>query len=112
MDSRTRHRRRRAMPSSIMDAGLPEDPVGLLPDANTIRTVSNDLFVPPGFVVPGGLTAEQFRLEPLGPQHNAADYGAWTASIDHIQATPGFTGTGWPHPMGPADNLRDLERHA
>jgi hypothetical protein len=74
--------------------------------------VSNDLFVPAGFVVPGGLTAEQFRLEPLGPQHNAADYRAWTASIDHIQATPGFTGTGWPHPMGLADNLRDLERHA
>jgi hypothetical protein len=56
--------------------------------------------------------AEQFRLEPLGAQHNAADYAAWTASIDHIQATPGFAGTGWPHPMSLADNLRDLERHA
>jgi hypothetical protein len=74
--------------------------------------VSNEQFVPPDFAVPGGLTAEQLRLEPLGPQHNAADYAAWTASIDHIQATPGFAGTGWPHPMSLADNLRDLERHA
>ena len=23
-----------------------------------------------------------------------------------------FTGSGWPHPMDMADNLRDLERHA
>jgi len=51
-------------------------------------------------------------LEPLGPQHNAADYAAWTASIGHIRATPGFAGTGWPHEMSLAENLRDLERHA
>ena len=56
--------------------------------------------------------AGEFRLEPLGPEHNAADYAAWTASIGHIQATPGFAGTGWPHPMSLAENLRDLERHA
>lgn len=74
--------------------------------------MSNWLFVPPDFPVPGGLTTEQFRLEPLGPRHNDADYAAWTASMDHIQATPGFAGTGWPHPMSLADNLHDLERHA
>ncbi|HEY3034254.1 MAG TPA: hypothetical protein VGJ54_06305 [Streptosporangiaceae bacterium] len=74
--------------------------------------MSDQLFVPVDFAVPGGLTAEEFRLEPLGPQHNAADYAAWTASIDHIQATPGFAGTGWPHEMSLAENLRDLERHA
>ncbi len=72
----------------------------------------SQLFVPVDFAVPGRLTAEQFRLEPLGPEHNTADYAAWTASIDHIQATPGFAGKGWPHQMGLADNLRDLERHA
>jgi hypothetical protein len=72
----------------------------------------DQLFVPVDFAVPGGLTAEQFRLEPLGPSHNAADYAAWTASIGHIQATPGFDGTNWPHQMGLADNLRDLQRHA
>jgi hypothetical protein len=74
--------------------------------------VDDGLFVPASFAVPGGLTAEHFRLEPLGPQHNAADFAAWTTSIDHIQATPGFTGTGWPRPMTLSDNLRDLERHA
>jgi hypothetical protein len=70
------------------------------------------MFVPADFAVPGGLTADQFRLEPLGPSHNTADYAAWTAGIGHIQATPGFAGTSWPHPMSLADNLRDLERHA
>src|SRR6266516_4583549 len=74
--------------------------------------MSDRFFVPVDFAVPDGLTAEEFRLEPLGPQHNAADYAAWTASIDHIQATPGFAGTGWPHEMSLAENLRDLERHA
>ncbi len=74
--------------------------------------MSDRLFVPVEFAVPGGLTAEEFRLEPLGPQHNVADYAAWTASITHIQATPGFAGTGWPHEMSLAENLRDLERHA
>ncbi len=74
--------------------------------------MSDQLFVPVDFAVPSGLVAEQFRLEPLAPQHNAADYAAWTASIQHIQATPGFSGTGWPYQMSLADNLRDLERHA
>jgi len=72
----------------------------------------SDHFVPEDFEVPEGLTAEEFRLEPLGPQHNDADYAAWTSSMSHIQATPGFAGTGWPHQMSLAENLRDLERHA
>ena len=74
--------------------------------------MSKQPFVPPDFAVPDGLTAGPFRLEPLGPQHNAADYAAWTGSADHILATPGFAGTGWPHEMSLADNLGDLERHA
>ena len=74
--------------------------------------MSDQLFVPADFAVPDGLTAAGFRLEPLGPQHNAADYAAWTASIGHIRATPGFAGASWPHEMSLADNLRDLERHA
>ena len=74
--------------------------------------MGNQLFVPIDFAVPEGLTAGEFRLEPLGPQHNAADYAAWTASISHILATPGFAGWGWPHEMSLADNLRDLQRHA
>ena len=74
--------------------------------------MSDRPFVPADFEVPDGLMAEEFRLEPLGPRHNAADYAAWTASIDHILATPGFAGRGWPHEMSLRDNLRDLERHA
>lgn len=74
--------------------------------------MSDELFVPEDFAVPDGLTAGEFRLVPLGPQHNEPDYAAWTASMDHIRATPGFIGRSWPHPMSLDDNLRDLERHA
>jgi hypothetical protein len=74
--------------------------------------MSELLFVPMDFAVPHGLTAGELRLEPLGPQHNAADYAAWTGSVDHIRATPGFAGLSWPHEMSLADNLRDLQRHA
>ena len=71
-----------------------------------------ELFVPEDFTVPDGLTAGEFRLVPLGPQHNESDYASWTASIGHIRATPGFSGRNWPHEMSLDDNLRDLERHA
>ena len=37
-------------------------------------------FVPDDFAVPRELIAGEFRLEPLGPQHNASDYEAWTSS--------------------------------
>jgi hypothetical protein len=50
----------------------------------------------------------------LGPEHNASDHAAWSASIDHIRATPGFHGHDWPPVEGMplAENLADLERHA
>jgi hypothetical protein len=69
-------------------------------------------FVPDDFVVPRSLTGEGFWLEPLGPEHNEGDYRAWTSSIPHIRATPGFEGRSWPAPMTLAENLGDLERHA
>ena len=70
-------------------------------------------FVPDGFAVPRELVTEEFRLEPLGPQHNAGDYEAWMSSIDHIRATPGFEGWRWPDPeMTAEQNLGDLQRHA
>ena len=74
--------------------------------------MSDERFVPNDFVVPDGLTAAEFLLAPLGPQHNQADYAAWSSSIDHIRATPGFPDGNWPHEMSLDDNLRDLERHA
>jgi hypothetical protein len=70
-------------------------------------------FVPEDFEVPRELAGEEFRLEPLGPEHNEGDYRAWTSSISHIRATPGFEGRSWPVPdMTLAENLGDLERHA
>lgn len=71
-------------------------------------------FVPDDFVVPLSLAGPSFRLEPLGPQHNEPDHRAWTSSIEHIRATPGFPNGGWPPVEGlsRAENLSDLERHA
>ncbi len=57
-------------------------------------------------------TFSDVRLVPLGPEHNAADHAAWTSSIEHIRATPGFAVGDWPVPMTLAENLHDLERHA
>lgn len=45
----------------------------------------SDGFVPVGFDPPTTLAADQFRLEPLGPQHNQADHAAWMSSIEHIR---------------------------
>jgi len=69
-------------------------------------------FVPDDFPVPDGLVTDRFRLEPLGPEHNEADYSAWTSSMDHIKNTPGFTDGSWPHPMTIDENLGDLTMHA
>jgi uncharacterized protein YndB with AHSA1/START domain len=70
-------------------------------------------FVPDRFEVPRELVTDQFRLEPLGPQHNAADHEAWTSSIEHIRATPGFPVGAWPRPdLTLEENLADLRRHA
>jgi hypothetical protein len=68
--------------------------------------------VPEDFTVPRELVTDAFRLEPLGPEHNAADYEAWTSSIAHIRATPGFGDRSWPRPMTREENLGDLRRHA
>ena len=69
-------------------------------------------FVPDDFEVPLELVAGEFRLEPLGPQHNESDYAAWTSSMEHIRATPGFPDGRWPYPMPLEKNRSDLERHA
>jgi hypothetical protein len=71
-------------------------------------------FVPVGFQPPTSLASDDFRLEPLGPQHNESDHAAWTSSIEHIRATPGFPDGNWPPPDGMTleRNLADLRRHA
>jgi hypothetical protein len=71
-------------------------------------------FVPTVFDPPTALATDEFRLEPLGPQHNMADHAAWTSSIDHIRSTPGYAGGDWPPIAGMTleQNLSDLRRHA
>lgn len=69
--------------------------------------------VPEDFAVPTGITSDLFVLEPLDVRHNEADYAAWTSSVDHIRATPGFAGRTWPDPDMPlATNFADLDQHA
>lgn len=70
-------------------------------------------FVPEDFEPPRSLVTDRFRLEPLGPQHNEADLAAWSSSVEHIRATPGYPDGSWPPEEGmPAErNLADLTRH-
>ena len=74
--------------------------------------MSAEPFVPSDFVVPLRLATPQFVLEPLGPQHNDADYEAWSSSMEHIHETPGWEESKWPRPMTLDENRADLERHA
>jgi hypothetical protein len=69
-------------------------------------------FVPRDFDVPRRLVSPQFELEPLGPEHNAKDYEAWTSSTAHIRATPGWADSSWPREMTADENRADLQRHA
>jgi hypothetical protein len=68
--------------------------------------------VPEDFEVPEGLRTETFLLEPLDVRHNTSDHAAWTSSIEHIRATPGFSDGSWPRPMTLEENATDLARHA
>lgn len=69
-------------------------------------------FAPGDFEPPRRLDHPSFVLVPLGPEHNASDYAAWTSSMEHIHATPGYEGYPWPHPMTLEENRGDLVRHA
>ena len=70
-------------------------------------------FVPADFVPPTRLTAGEFHLEPLGPEHNDRDFAAWTSSMDHIRRSPGYSSEqNWPREMSLDENKGDLERHA
>jgi len=74
--------------------------------------VPSSPLVPEDFPVPVGLRSELFVIEPLDAQHNVADHAAWTSSIDHIKATPGFEGRAWPdRPMSTEENAADIAQH-
>ena len=79
-----------------------------------VPVMTADEFVPAGFDPPVSLSTGQFRLEPLGPQHNRADHDAWMSSIEHVRSTPGFPDGRWPPLAGMTleENLADLRRHA
>ena len=78
----------------------------------TLDSLVTAPLVPDEFEVPVRFEAALFVLEPLGPEHNERDHEAWSSSIDHIHATPGFTGRRWPQPMSLDENLADLETHS
>ena len=70
-------------------------------------------FVDPSFTPPPPPRSPGFRLTPLGIEHNEADLDAWSSSVEHIHATPGFEGHPWPdEPMTIERNAVDLRRHA
>lgn len=73
--------------------------------------MSTDPFVPADFTPPTALDHPSFRLRPLGPEHNERDHAAWSGSLDHVRATPGFPDGTWPSPMSLHENLEDLRRH-
>ena len=89
------------------DAGKPD-----IDELEEPRPGHGGRFVPADFRLPKPPRTDRFWLEPLGPQHNDADYAAWGSSIEHILATPGFQHARWPHPMPVEENLSDLVRHA
>jgi hypothetical protein len=69
-------------------------------------------FVRPDFEVPTGLETPEFTLVPLRLEHTAADLDAWSSSVEHIHATPGFEGHPWPDdPMTFERNEEDLAGH-
>jgi len=76
--------------------------------------VSAEPFVPDEFDPPRELQLPELHLVPLGARHNESDHAAWTTSIAHIRATPGFESWSWPPVEGMSldANRRDLERHA
>lgn len=75
--------------------------------------MSHRPFVPEGFAIPEAPATDEFRLVPLGPEHNESDHAAWTSSVEHIRATPGFAGREWPpDAMTLEQNRSDLEKHA
>ncbi len=91
---------------------MADDPTPDIDEATDPRPAHGRPFVPDAFVLPTPPRTERFWLEPLGLEHNEADYEAWTSSMEHIHATPGFESKRWPHPMTLDENAGDLREHA
>lgn len=76
------------------------------------RTLAKTL-VPAGFILPDPPRTLRFRLELMGEEHSDGDYDAWSRSIRHVLATPGFVGWEWPPPQGMTrgENREAVLRH-
>ena len=69
-------------------------------------------FVEPGFVPPAPPRGDGYLLTQLLVEHNEADLAAWSSSVEHIHATPGFEQRPWPdEPMTLERNRADLQAH-
>jgi hypothetical protein len=72
----------------------------------------NRPFVDPDFVLPSPPRGDGFVLTQLLVEHNERDLQAWSSSIEHIHATPGFERHPWPdEPTTLERNRRDLQGH-
>jgi hypothetical protein len=74
------------------------------------------MFAAAGFNAPIVHRLAEVRLERLEELHNERDFAAWTGSMDHVKATPGFAAGDWgddvwPRKMTLAQNLQDLADH-
>ena len=78
----------------------------------TMEDMTQPQFVPAHFIPPRPPEGAGFTLVPLRLDHNEGDLDAWSSSVDHIHATPGFAGHPWPdEPMTLERNARDLAEH-
>jgi RimJ/RimL family protein N-acetyltransferase len=69
-------------------------------------------FVPDHFTPPPPPRESGFSLVPLRLEHNERDLDAWSSSVEHIHATPGFAKHPWPdEPMTLERNAEDLAAH-
>jgi hypothetical protein len=69
-------------------------------------------FLPDDFVVPMPPPHWSFAFEVLGPEHNGSDLAAWSSSIEHIRASPGWAESPWPDRVySLAENLADVTEH-
>ena len=56
--------------------------------------IDMESFLGESVVVPAPLRTPRFTFEVLGPAHDVQDHDAWTGSIEHVRATPGFSDRG------------------
>jgi hypothetical protein len=74
--------------------------------------MSDPPFVEPGFFPPAPPRGDGYLLTQLLVEHNEADLAAWSSSVEHIHATPGFEQRPWPdEPMTLERNGADPQAH-